>query len=61
MEDWLKKSKVFNYADDTMTDNKSKSPEEIKSRLEEDAQMVLSFMASNGLVANQAKTDRGRH
>ena len=57
MEIWLKTSKVFNYADDTTTDNKSKYPEDIKSRLEEDALNVLSFMASNGLVANQAKTE----
>ena len=57
METWLETSKLFNYADDTTTDNKSKNPMEIKSRLEEDAHNVLSYMASNGLVANKAKTE----
>ena len=55
MEAWLKTSKLFNYTDDTTTDNKSKNPAEIKTRLEEDAQNVLTFMASNGLVANKSK------
>ena len=45
------------YADDTTTDNKGKNVAEIKSRLEEDAGNVLAFMASNGLIANQAKTE----
>ena len=57
MELWLKTSSLFNFADDTTTDNKSKSKEEIRTRLEEDALNVLGFMASNGLVANQAKTE----
>ena len=57
MEAWLKTSKVFNYADDTTTDNKSKSAAEIRTRLEEDANNVLRFMASNGLVANKLKTE----
>ena len=39
------------------TDNSGKVKEEIKSRLEEDARNVLGFMASNGLVANQTKTE----
>ena len=30
---------------------------EVKSKLEEDAVHVLQFMASNGLIANQAKTE----
>ena len=50
-------SKLTNYADDTTTDNKSKCIVEIKTRLEEDAKNVLDFMASNGLIANQAKTE----
>ena len=37
MELWLKTSKLFNFADDTMTDNKSKDVNEIRVRLEEDA------------------------
>ena len=57
MELWLKTSKLFNFADDTTTDNKGKSLMEIKNRLEEDARNVLAYMASNGLVANQSKTE----
>ena len=57
MELWLKTSKLTNYADDTTTDNKSKNNNEIKLRLEEDANNVLNFMASNGLIANQSKTE----
>ena len=57
MELWLKSSKLFNFADDTTTDNKGKNKEDIQSRLEEDALNVLGFMASNGLVANQTKTE----
>ena len=57
MELWLKTSHAFNFADDTTTDNKSDDKEEIRSRLEADASNVLSFMASNGLVANQSKTE----
>ena len=57
MELWLKTSTLFNFADDTTTDNKSKCIIEIKNRLEEDANNVLHFMASNGLVANKAKTE----
>ena len=57
MELWLRTSKLFNFADDTTTDNKGKTKEEIKERLEQDATHVLEFMASNGLVANQTKTE----
>ena len=57
MELWLVTSHAFNFADDTTTDNKSKDKEEIRSKLEADANNVLSFMASNGLVANQSKTE----
>jgi hypothetical protein len=57
MELWLKTSSLFNFADDTTTDNKSKCKNEIRTGLEEDALNVLGFMASNGLVANQAKTE----
>ena len=57
MELWLKTSSLFNFADDTTTDNKSKNKEEIRTRLEEDALNVLDFMESNGLVANKAKTE----
>ena len=54
MELWLKTSKLFNFADDTTTDDKGKSKKEIETRL---AKNVLQFMASNSLVANQVKTE----
>lgn len=57
LELWLTTSRAFNFADDTTTDNKSKDKNEVRSRLEVDATNVLSFMASNGLVANQSKTE----
>ena len=57
MELWLKKSNLTNFADDTETDFSSKEKSEIKVSLEEDANYVLDFMASNGLVANQLKTE----
>ena len=57
LELWLTTSRAFNFADDTTTDNKSKDKNEVRSRLEVDAINVLSFMASNGLVANQSKTE----
>ena len=57
MELWLKSSKVFNFADDTTTDTKGKEPMDIKLKLEKDAINALQFMASNGLVANQKKTE----
>ena len=54
---WLKHSKSTNFADDTETDYSGSTKEDIKKCLEEDALRVLSFMASNGLVANQSKTE----
>ena len=57
MEMWLKSSSLFNFADDTTTDNKSKCKKAIKDRLEEDAVNILNFMASKGLVANKTKTE----
>ena len=57
LEFWLSTSRAFNFADDTTTDNKSKDKNEVRSKLEVDAKNVLSFMASNGLVANQSKTE----
>ena len=56
LEEWLKHSKAFNYADDTSTISKGKKIEEVMANLTEDAGEVLSFMASNGLVANPKKT-----
>ena len=57
MEFWLKTSKLTNFADDTTTVNKGKCKLEIKKGLEDDAAVVLDFMASNGLVANKLKTE----
>jgi hypothetical protein len=57
MEMWLKNSKLTNFADDTETHCSSKDKDEVKNFLEEDAINILKFMASNGLVANQTKTE----
>ena len=54
---WLKHSKSTNFADDTETDYSGLTKEDIKKCLEEDALRLLSFMASNGPVANQSKTE----
>ena len=57
MEQWLKSSKLSNFADDTTTSVKNKNMEKVRKGLEEDAHNVLCFMASNGLVANHSKTE----
>jgi hypothetical protein len=57
MELWLKHSNLTNFADDTETDYSGLTKEDIKEKLEDDAIRVLDFMASNGLVANQSKTE----
>ena len=44
------------YADDTMTGTSSKNLVSMVKNLEEDANLVLKYMASNGLVANAKKT-----
>ena len=56
MELWLKHSSAFTYADDTSSSVTGKTLDEVKKKLEEDADQVLKFMASNGLVANPSKT-----
>ena len=56
MEDWTEHSGVFTYADDTCTDSSSKISKEVMDRLEKDANGILKYMASNGLVANPDKT-----
>ena len=43
------------YVDDTSTGTTGKTAEETIEKMEEDAQLVLKFMASNGLVANAKK------
>ena len=50
----LKKKKT--HSDDTSSTVTEKTLEEVKQKLEVDAEMVLKFMASNGLVANPSKT-----
>ena len=57
MELWLENSSFFNFADDTTTDCKGDRIEEIKDKLEGDAKNILAFMASNGLIANETKTE----
>ena len=44
------------YADDTMTGTSSKDADTMIRNLGEDADQVLRYMASNGLVANPKKT-----
>ena len=44
------------FADDTSSSISAKNLEILLKLLEEDAQNVLNFMASNGLVANPKKT-----
>ena len=51
MELWLKHSNAFTYADDTSSSVTGKSIDEVKRKLEEDADAVLNYMASNGLMA----------
>ena len=56
MELWLKNSSAVTYADNPSSTVTGKTLEEVKQKLEEDAEMVLKFMASNGLVAHPSKT-----
>ena len=56
ISDWLRHSLALTYADDTSTSVKGKTIEEVLQKLEEDAGLILKFMASNGLVANPKKT-----
>ena len=56
LQDWLKHSTAPTYADDTTTGTSTDTIEETLSRMEEDAGLLLKYMASNGLVANADKT-----
>jgi exonuclease III len=56
LQDWLKHSTAATYADDTTTGTSGYNLAETLAKLEEDASKVLSYMASNGLVANAKKT-----
>ena len=53
---WCKHSKIYGYADDTTSTCKGKNLEEIIKNLKEDADSILRYMASNGLVDNAKKT-----
>ena len=46
---------MYNYAGDTTSDIAHRHLELVIKLLEEDADAILKFMASNGLVANQKK------
>ena len=56
LQDWLSHSSAPTYADDTTTGTSGKTVEATVALMEEDAKMVLKYMASNGLVANSSKT-----
>ena len=56
LQDWLTHSTAPTYADDTTTGTSGRNVEETVALMEEDASMVLKYMASNGLVANSSKT-----
>ncbi len=53
---WLKHSSALTYAKITSSGVRGKTIEEVKFKLKEDAEQVLRFTASNGLVANPTKT-----
>ncbi len=56
IEDWVKESCIFNYADDTQSNCKDKDEQVVMRKLEEDATNIFEFMALNGVVANPTKT-----
>jgi hypothetical protein len=57
MEEWTKHSTIFNYTDDTSSSCNDVDIKVVMTKLEEDAEEILKFMASNGLVANPTKTN----
>ena len=52
LRDWLTHSTAPTYADDTLTGTNGKTVQDTMAKMEEDAQQVLNYMVSNGLVAN---------
>ena len=56
LQEWLTHSTAPTYADDTTTGTSAKTIAKTIELMEEDANQVLKFMASNGLVANANKT-----
>ena len=53
---WTKHSHLFGFADDTTSVVSNNDIDEACKLAEEDAKMLLTFMASNYLVANKEKT-----
>ena len=53
---WLNHSSASTYADDTETNTVGKDIKLVCEKMEADANEVLKFMASNGLIANPKKT-----
>ena len=47
---------IFNYADDTISSCQDKEIYKVMVKLQEDANQILDFMATNWLVANPTKT-----
>lgn len=56
IEDWANEADVFGFADDTTNSVSGDSVEEVDKKLEEEAIIILQFMASNNLVINPDKT-----
>ena len=56
LQDWLVHSSAPTYADDTTSGTSSTTVQETMKLMEIDADNVLRYMASNGLVANPSKT-----
>ena len=56
MEEWTKNLTIFSYADDTSSSTQGENRAEVVSKLGEDGEESLKYMASNGLVANPTKT-----
>ena len=57
LKEWVKHSKLLNYAHDTSSSHSGQDQAIVVRNLEEDATNILQFMASNGLVANPSKTE----
>ena len=57
LENWVDHSSMLNYADDTSSSCSDANEEDVMRKLESDAEKILQFMASNGLVANPSKTE----
>jgi hypothetical protein len=58
MEDWIEHSGVFTYADDLSTNASNSDVNEVIKRLEKDAEGILQYMASNGLVERSTRQSK---